>query len=335
MPTVNDFLPFATGGGANVISQAAYAALPALPGGFVSGIAESNQVNKVLRQTSFVSAALMQFVANTLSINTPDDGNFSAAVTNITSAIQSAIAGSSGVMVLAPTSFNIFAADSRKLYVSTASIAVGLPSPGTLTSTWRVDFYAYQGAIVLIPGSGGNLNGTTSNLTIPLGFSGTLGCDGTNFYFSNDLVGISAAISAAIASAVVAATTSVAGITKYAGNTDVIGNTSGFLSSALAVTPNSLLPGGNPATSAVGAIKLFGTYMIQWGVASAIPNLTNVAVTFPTAFVHGVGFGSYSGSAPDSVGDAMQVITARSVSGMTIRNTSSIMQDLNWLAIGC
>ena len=49
----NDFKPFATGAGANVMSQADWEALPALLSGFTAGKASSAQVNKAIRQSAF------------------------------------------------------------------------------------------------------------------------------------------------------------------------------------------------------------------------------------------------------------------------------------------
>jgi hypothetical protein len=48
----NDFKPFATGAGANVMSQADWEALPALLSGFTAGKASSAQVNKAIRQAA-------------------------------------------------------------------------------------------------------------------------------------------------------------------------------------------------------------------------------------------------------------------------------------------
>ena len=59
MTANNDFLPLANGGGANVISQATYAGSTSLlANGFSSGTAQSNQVNKVLRQSSAIAALM-------------------------------------------------------------------------------------------------------------------------------------------------------------------------------------------------------------------------------------------------------------------------------------
>lgn len=84
----NDFKPFATGSGANVLSQADYEALSALASGFLSGKASSAQVNKVLRQSSFVSSAIAQFISSTLNKDILDNGNESAFVTDFTNALR-------------------------------------------------------------------------------------------------------------------------------------------------------------------------------------------------------------------------------------------------------
>jgi hypothetical protein len=74
MPT-NDYLPFGTGPGANVISQASFLSLAQRPSGFQSGIAQSAQLNKVWRQSSVVAAMIAQFTADNTNQNIIDDGN--------------------------------------------------------------------------------------------------------------------------------------------------------------------------------------------------------------------------------------------------------------------
>ena len=75
MPGSNQFLPFATGSGANVLTPADYAALTSLvASGFTSGIAPSQQVNTPLRQSSFVASAIAQAIADQLGVAVNDDG---------------------------------------------------------------------------------------------------------------------------------------------------------------------------------------------------------------------------------------------------------------------
>lgn len=71
----NDFKPFAIGANANVTSQSDYEALPALSTGFASGKASSSQVNKAVRQASFIASALAQFVSNKTGQDILDDGD--------------------------------------------------------------------------------------------------------------------------------------------------------------------------------------------------------------------------------------------------------------------
>ncbi|GAQ30199.1 hypothetical protein SAMD00023378_3882 [Ralstonia sp. NT80] len=87
----NDFLPFAYGGGANVLSQAAYAALTSLlSGGYQSGVANSAQMNKTWRQSSIMAAVLGQFAADYSGQNSTDDGTTATLEANLVSAIRSA-----------------------------------------------------------------------------------------------------------------------------------------------------------------------------------------------------------------------------------------------------
>ena len=71
----NDFKAFATGKNANVMSQEEWEALPALISGFTAGKASSAQVNKVIRQASFIAAALAQFVSDKTQRDVLDNGD--------------------------------------------------------------------------------------------------------------------------------------------------------------------------------------------------------------------------------------------------------------------
>lgn len=75
MANTNQFLPWATGAGANVLSPSAYAALAALQQGFQNGVADPAQANTALRQATFVAAGLAQLMADFGPNNVLDDGN--------------------------------------------------------------------------------------------------------------------------------------------------------------------------------------------------------------------------------------------------------------------
>ncbi|AJK46303.1 hypothetical protein [Burkholderia plantarii] len=86
----NDFKAFATGDDANVLSQQDYEALVARSSGFQSGIAQSAQMNKVLRQSSIMAAALAQFTADYSGQSSIDDGTIAALEANVVAAIRNA-----------------------------------------------------------------------------------------------------------------------------------------------------------------------------------------------------------------------------------------------------
>lgn len=85
MPT-NDFKPFATGAGANVMSQADWVALAALATGFQSGKASSAQINKAIRQALFISSALAQYTADKSGLDVLDDGNVAGFIAKMSAA---------------------------------------------------------------------------------------------------------------------------------------------------------------------------------------------------------------------------------------------------------
>ncbi len=88
MPT-NEFLPFATGVGANVLSQADYAALGARGTGFVAGTALSAPFNKAVRQSSVAASMAAQFSADMTGADVTDDGSVSTILNIFKAAIRS------------------------------------------------------------------------------------------------------------------------------------------------------------------------------------------------------------------------------------------------------
>lgn len=93
-----EILQFAQAGGANVLSQAAYAALVAiLADGYPAGILDSNLLNKTLRQSNFMAVGVAEFLVNQ-GISVPDDGDVVTLAANLESAINLLIAaGITGV----------------------------------------------------------------------------------------------------------------------------------------------------------------------------------------------------------------------------------------------
>jgi len=83
-----DYIPFAIGGGANVYTPATYQALAVVATGVEPGLADPQLANTTWRLASMPTAALAQFISNTLGIAILDDGNLSGLVTNLTNAIS-------------------------------------------------------------------------------------------------------------------------------------------------------------------------------------------------------------------------------------------------------
>ncbi|WP_257625859.1 hypothetical protein [Enterobacter roggenkampii] len=82
----NNFKAFALDPNANVTSQADWEALPALLSGFTSGKASSAQVNKAIRQASFIAAALAQYTANKSGQDVLDNGDLNGFIAKMTTA---------------------------------------------------------------------------------------------------------------------------------------------------------------------------------------------------------------------------------------------------------
>ncbi|BCP71371.1 phage tail protein [Enterobacter asburiae] len=82
----NNFKAFALDPNANVMSQADWEALPALLSGFTAGKASATQINKAIRQASFIAAALAQYTANKSGLDVLDDADLNGFITKMTTA---------------------------------------------------------------------------------------------------------------------------------------------------------------------------------------------------------------------------------------------------------
>ncbi|EFA7621966.1 hypothetical protein MPJ33_003440 [Escherichia coli] len=82
----NNFKAFALDPNANIISQAAWEALPARLSGFTAGKASSAQVNKAIRQATTIAALVGQFIANS-GVDALDNADVNGLVTKFTNAL--------------------------------------------------------------------------------------------------------------------------------------------------------------------------------------------------------------------------------------------------------
>lgn len=140
----NDFLPFATGGSANVLTQAQWAALASVSTGFQSGLADSKSVNKAWRQSSIMSAVVAQFIVNQTGQNATDDGTTATLLTNLLAAVKSAS--------------NAIIGTARNLAMSVAAASAS----GTITADQVVVASALNGQTYVLPSFSKTINLATT-----------------------------------------------------------------------------------------------------------------------------------------------------------------------------
>lgn len=102
MSNTNDFLAFAIGGGANVDSQATYAASGYVGPGFNTGTAFSSQLNKVWRQSATWANVLGLFL-NQAQLDALDNGSPATLLTSLTTAVKAAVGQTAQVVTFSAT----------------------------------------------------------------------------------------------------------------------------------------------------------------------------------------------------------------------------------------
>ena len=161
-----DYVPWATGAGANVYSPSVYQALADLATGVEPGLADPQQANTTWRLASMISAAVANYISNTLGISVLDDGNLSALVANLTSAISTGSTIKPGRIVTSSATLNMLYTDyaiGLQRSVGAAAQTVNLPTTNlAVNQEFRVD--DLQGnfqadPITLAPPAGHNIAG--------------------------------------------------------------------------------------------------------------------------------------------------------------------------------
>ncbi len=162
MPTV-DFVPFATDVDAHVITQAEYIADAFRTVGFTNGIAIAEQLNKVWRQSAFVSAALAQYVSTQTGLDTLDDGDLNAFITKLSSAIVIGSGVKPSRLITASTNLAVLLTDYRVAWARVAAPAAlnaTLPAGAVIGQSFRlgdVQGNANAFPITVLPQGGQNI----------------------------------------------------------------------------------------------------------------------------------------------------------------------------------
>jgi hypothetical protein len=181
MTVTVDFLPFATGGGANVESQTAWVSDSTVTNGFSSGLASSAKFNKALRQSSFVSAGVATFMSNVLAASVLDDGNLTNFVTNFTTAIGG-IARPAPISLSGTTTLTSAQLNTLVEATGTTAFTITLPAPSGVSGS-NVSFQNNSTATITFNSGSGNFGGPlgsgSTTMTVIAGQSLNLRSDGT------------------------------------------------------------------------------------------------------------------------------------------------------------
>ena len=190
MPGTNQFLPFATGGSANTLTPAAYAALATvIANGFQPGVASSQQANTVWRQATFVAAAVAQLIANQ-NVNANDDGNLTNFVSNLQVAIANlgSLQAASLITLTANTTLTASQIGSTILGNSTATISATLPAANSVAAGKQVEFRNINTGTFNVLRSGSDTitvnAGTTTSQVLLLGDYLILESNGSNSWYA-------------------------------------------------------------------------------------------------------------------------------------------------------
>ncbi|MCW3641764.1 phage tail protein [Burkholderia cenocepacia] len=172
MATQNDFLAFAVGAGANVLTQSAYAVLSAIETGFQAGTAQSAACNKVWRQSSIMAAVVAAFIVERTGQPVIDDGTTETILANL-------LASSAAPTGDATKLFQVQTApsgDSSNNAASTAFVqgfAGGRKAVFLSSTTWTVPTGVTQGWITgCAAGGGGGAGGGSTASSVGAGGGG-------------------------------------------------------------------------------------------------------------------------------------------------------------------
>jgi hypothetical protein len=156
-----DFLPVATGAGANVDSQGNFVGSGYQTTGFTAGVARSAQTNKVWRQSSFWAAAWAQVLSDALGgADVLDDGNLAALV----AAIKTMTAGSGIVVTRNANGTFVRTPDGQGGFIYEAWGIVNAPATGNRSSAIAIAFpVAFPGIPSLRVSGGTYPNGVSAD----------------------------------------------------------------------------------------------------------------------------------------------------------------------------
>ncbi len=297
MAVEQDFLVFGGEAGANVLTQAEYAALPALPTGFQSGIAPSAALNKAWRQSSIMAAVLGQLIADTTGNTVIDDGTITTIEENL------------GAVIRGLGSVGIDSGAANAYIVTTTPPIVGLSS--TYGKGLRVVFFP--------------LAANTGASTLNVDGLGVFGIESGAGPLQGGEIAPNFPVS-------VVWTGGGWMIEKSGGTLTIPNATASNQAVALGQFPFSVGAGANQSP---GYIKFPNGIILQWGFIFTNGSSSGQTVTYPIAFPHAMlisaasdqGVGMYTGALVD-LSNSQGIVY-----GGTATNTYA-PGGIGWIAVG-
>jgi hypothetical protein len=309
----NDFLPFAVGPSANVLTQAEYEALTAiLQNGFQSGIAQSVQLNKVWRQSSIMAAVLAQFISDRTGQNATDDGTITTLLANLKASAAALNGDSTKVFSVAPATQSQHAVQlgqvtgltsgrllHRSVFTNVSGVikvSVDGASPVTFSGPYvQLSAAATRGRTIVQAGGGSAGGGqacTSGQVAVAAGGAGG-GWSIGDFPIAS-LVGQTISVGAGAPSDPAGGTGGTGGTSSIGSLTSATGGSGG-----LAALP--AVPASTPFGSSIGGIGSGGQINSQGG-----SGLYGFTTPSPTS---GFGGSSYFGPGPGGQGGVANGIT--------------------------
>ena len=280
MSGTNQFLPFATGGGANTLTPSAYAALATIVSqGFQPGLASSQQANTVWRQATFVAAAVAQIIANQ-NVNANDDGNLTNFVTNLQNAIANlgSLQASSISTLTTNTVLTASQVGGTILGNSTSTITATLPAANSVTAGKQIEFRNINTGTFNILRAGSDVilvnASTATSEVLGAGDYLILESDGTNSWYALNgtvLLQTAAAVASLLAPYAPLVSPSFSGSPQAP--TQAPGDSSTKLATTAFVNPASSL-------GSSGYQKLPSGLILQWMTVTSFTT-TNFPIAFP------------------------------------------------------
>jgi len=291
-------LPWAPSGSANIESQASYAVDTSLNTGYpYDAILPSATLNKTLRQSTFMAAGLANWMV-VQGVSVPDDGDLSALVGNISTALTTFIGGgtSSGSFVNLSASGVVSGTGFTNYFASPPAIGSTAANTGaftTLSASGTVSGIGFSNYLNAPPAIGGGT--ANSGAFTTLSASSTVSGSGFSTYLASPpAIGGTAPNTGTFTTLQTTGLATLSSLTSSAatisgGSIDnaIIGGTTAAAITGTTITANTKLV--SPYLDAVSSVSggslrnSVGTALMTWGAGSALVSFSAAVAMSPAS----------------------------------------------------